>query len=179
MFNLLNQLSKGKVTWYLLISTVIFFEVGALYVQHRLHYSPTSLCIYQRLALIGILFAAIIGFFGCRHNLSRYVAIFIWGLSAYKGFDVAYLQARLQFAPSINDRCSFTVSYPGFLPLDEWIPSFFGTADIACASRSWTFLTIDLSQWMIIIFGSYLIMAVLVLVSQVVNESSPNTTWRK
>jgi len=39
MFNLLNQLSKGKVTWYLLISTVIFFEVGALYVQHRLHYS--------------------------------------------------------------------------------------------------------------------------------------------
>lgn len=179
MFNLLNQYSKGKIAWYLLIFSVIVFQLIALYFQHYLHLPPCTLCIYQRLALFAILFMGIIGFIGSKKTVIRNIAIIGWILGAYKGFEYAYLQARLQFEPSATDTCSLNVHYPFFLRLDEWLPYIFKDAGEPCSKKIWTFLTIEMSQWMIIIFGCYMIVGILVLLSQAIyTPPTNNSIWR-
>jgi len=45
------------------------------------------------------------------------------------------------------------------------MPSVFqATGD--CADRSWTFLTLSMPQWMIVVFAGYLLVAALVLIAQ-------------
>ena len=178
MFYLLNQYSKGKVAWYLLIFSVVILQAAAIYFQITLYLEPCSLCIYQRIALMGILFAGIVGFIGSKNLFFRNIAILGWLFSAYKGFDLAYLQARLQFAPRISDSCSLGVRYPKFLPLDEWLPIIFKATDQPCSKKVWSFLTLEMSQWMMIIFCCYLIIGTLVMLSQMVSPPNTNTIWK-
>jgi len=72
----------------------------------------------------------------------------------------------LQFAPSFRDQCSINVQFPDWLPLNTWIPSVFNAYG-SCAEKVWSFLTIEMSQWMIIIFSCYIIVGILVLLANV------------
>lgn len=165
MFNVLSQYSHGKVAWFLLLISTVIFESTALYFQHGLKLQPCSLCIYQRCALFGILFASIIGLFFSKYTIFRFGAIVLWIYSAVSGFLLAYQQARLQFEPTFADSCSLYPDFPTWLPLHEWFPAVFDATG-SCAAKLWSFLTIEMSQWMIIIFACYIIVALLVLISQ-------------
>lgn len=165
MFSLLSQYSQGRLAWLLLCLGSLAFEGTALYFQHFLDLAPCSLCIYQRVAILGIAIASIIGIINPKISICRYVAIFLWLFCAGKGFSLSFLQARLQFAPDITDTCSISVDFPSFLPLQSWFPSIFKAYGF-CADKVWSFLTIEMSQWMIIIFSCYFIVGTLILVSQ-------------
>lgn len=177
MLSLLNKYSKGRCAWFLLFLSTVIFEIIALYFQHGLGLAPCTLCIYQRCAILGILIASIIGLIAPRNLVFRLIAILVWLFCALKGFNLSTFHAHLQFEPNLSDTCSTNVQFPSWLSLNEWLPSMFNAYG-SCADKIWTFLTIEMSQWMIIIFSCYLIVGIFVLISQLFS-SNQNTSWSK
>ncbi len=125
---------------------------------------PCVLCIYERCALFGVLGAALIGAIAPKTPL-RYVAMVIWLYSAFRGVQLTYEHTMLQLYPSPFATCDFMVRFPEWLPLDKWVPQVF-VASGDCAERQWDFLGLEMPQWLLGIFIAYLIVAVLVVISQ-------------
>lgn len=176
MLNLLSQYSRMRFSWILLLLSTLIFEATALFFQHGMNLAPCTLCIYQRVTLLGILLASLIGLAAPKKILCRIIAIFIWLYSAIEGFNLAFLQARLQFAPSLTDTCSINVQFPSWLPLNSWFPNIFNATG-PCSEKLWSFLTIEMSQWMIIIFSCYFIVGLAVLIAQFFSPTKKPTKW--
>lgn len=166
MLLLLNKYFRKTTAWYFLFISGISFEALSLFFQYNLQIPPCSLNIYQRVAMLGIILAALIGCVSAEYLFSRLFIISLWLYSAYKGFQLAYFQATLQFE-SVTMTIDYKdrISFPHSLPLDEWMPSFF-YASTSCIEKRWTFLTIEMSQWLVIIFLGYLILGLLALIAQ-------------
>ena len=54
----LSSLSTDRRAWGLLFVSALSLEMGALYFQHITDLRPCIMCIYQRTALFGVMFAA-------------------------------------------------------------------------------------------------------------------------
>ncbi|WP_340615627.1 disulfide bond formation protein DsbB [Xenorhabdus entomophaga] len=165
MFQFLKQSSQGRGTWLLMALTALILEATALYFQHIRQLQPCVMCIYERVALFGILGAALLGVIAPKTPL-RWLAILLWVYSAWQGLQLAWDHTMMQLHPSPFNTCDFFVSFPSWLPLHEWLPSVF-QAYGDCSVKQWELLTLDMPQWMIGIFAAYLVVGVLVLVSQV------------
>ncbi|QIQ21856.1 disulfide bond formation protein DsbB [Zophobihabitans entericus] len=165
MLRLLSQYSRGRTAWFLLFLSAVSFEIVALYFQHVLALAPCVLCIYQRCVILGIMISSLIAMIKPKSFFLRFVAIIIWLFSAVQGFLLAYDQVVLQFRPSIFNSCPVDVQFPSWLPLDSWFPAMFKPYGV-CSERVWDFLTIEMSQWLLIIFSCYFIVGLLVLISQ-------------
>lgn len=63
--------------------------------------------------------------------------------------------------------CDIFVNFPSWLPLDKWVPAVF-VANGDCSEKQWSFLSMEMPQWLLIIFGVYLLIALLVVVAQFV-----------
>lgn len=144
--------------------TAVILELIALWFQHGMSLNPCVLCIYERCALFGILGAGIIGMLAPKSFL-RYLALFTWLYSAFRGLQLAWEHTMIQLHPSPFATCDFAVSFPIWLPLDKWLPQVFvATGD--CSTRQWQFLTLEMPQWMVVIFAAYLLVGLLVLIAQ-------------
>lgn len=60
MLRYLNQCSRGRGAWFLMVLTAVSLEVTALWFQHGMLLAPCVLCIYERCALFGIIGAGLI-----------------------------------------------------------------------------------------------------------------------
>ncbi|WP_392560345.1 disulfide bond formation protein DsbB [Orbus mooreae] len=176
MLNLLNQYSSSRISWTLLLLCTLAFEGTALFFQHGLNLAPCTLCIYQRVTLLGIVFACLVAMIGPKYIIFRLLAIFIWLYCAVEGFNLATFQARLQFAPSLTDTCSINVQFPSWLPLNSWFPNVFNATG-SCSEKLWSFLTIEMSQWMIIIFSCYFIVGCIILLAQFFSPAKQQHKW--
>lgn len=165
MLRLLSQYSRGRIAWLLLLLSAVAFEGTALYFQHVLLLAPCVLCIYQRCAIFGVLLASLVGLISPKNLVLRLIAIALWLYSSVEGFLIAYRHANLQFNPSLFDSCPVFAEFPSWLPLDQWFPSIFEPYGL-CSEKIWSFLTIEMSQWMIIIFAAYFIVGAIVLFAQ-------------
>jgi disulfide bond formation protein DsbB len=164
MLQFLNRCSRGRGAWLLLAFTAFVLEMVALYFQHVMLLKPCVLCIYQRCALYGVMGAGILGAIAPTTPL-RYGAVAIWLYSAWEGLLLAMKHTDIQLNPSPFVTCDFFVSFPSWLPLDKWLPSIFSaTGD--CTVRQWHFMSLEMPQWMIVIFCAYFVVGVLVLISQ-------------
>ena len=175
MLSLLNQYSRGRYAWFLLFLSTAIFELTALYFQYGLGLAPCTLCIYQRCAIYGIMFGSLVGLLAPSKLIFRLTGIFIWLVSAIKGFNLATFHAHLQFEPNLTDTCAINVQFPSWLPLNKWLPSMFNAYG-SCSEKIWSFLTIEMSQWMIIIFAGYLLVGLVILFSQIFS-SKKRSIW--
>ncbi|MBD2802602.1 disulfide bond formation protein DsbB [Xenorhabdus sp. M] len=166
MFQFLKQSSQGRSAWLLMALTALILESIALYFQHIMQLQPCVMCIYERVTLFGILIAALLGAIAPKTPL-RWLAVLLWVYSAWQGLRLAWDHTMMQLYPSPFNTCEFFVSFPSWLPLNNWLPTVF-EAYGDCSMRQWEFLTLDMPQWLIGIFAAYLLIAVLVLVSQIV-----------
>lgn len=164
MFRYLNQCSRGRGAWLLLALSALALEMVALYFQHVMLLRPCVMCIYERSALFGVMGAGIVGAIAPRSPL-RYVALLIWLYSAWEGMRLSYEHTMIQLHPNPFVTCDFAAHFPSWLPLDKWLPFIF-VASGDCAERSWSFLTLSMPQWMIVVFAAYLIVALLILIVQ-------------
>ncbi|KAA9001783.1 disulfide bond formation protein DsbB [Affinibrenneria salicis] len=164
MLRYLNRCSRGRSAWLLMALTTLALELVALYFQYAMQLQPCVLCIYQRCALFGVMGASLLGAVAPSTPL-RYPAIVLWIYSAWQGLQLAWQHTNIQLHPSPFVTCDFFVSFPSWLPLDKWLPAVFSaTGD--CSVRQWQFLTLEMPQWMMVIFAAYLIVALLVLIAQ-------------
>ena len=164
MLRFLNQCSRGRGAWLLMALTAFALEMVALWFQHVMGLKPCVLCIYERCALFGIMGAGLVGAIAPKSPL-RYAAIAIWLYSAGKGIALAWEHTQMQLHPSPFMTCDFAARFPSWLPLDKWVPQVF-VASGDCAERQWEFLGLEMPQWLLGIFIAYLIVAVLVVISQ-------------
>lgn len=163
-----NQISHGRGAWFLLMLSALAFESCALYFQHVMGLPPCVMCIYERVAMLGVLTAGLIGMTAPQNIVIRWLGLITWGISAAWGLKLAIEHVGYQY-PDPNDlfgaTCDFFVSFPSWAPLNLWLPSVFeATGD--CSVIVWQFLSFSMPEWLVFIFACMLITFTFVLVSQ-------------
>lgn len=165
IFSSLNQFSKGRVSWLLLLLFIIFFEACALYFQHVMMLAPCVMCIYERVAMMGIGGAAIIGLIAPNNALFRWLGLIGWGLSSYKGLMLAMQHVDYQFNPSPFATCDLFVTFPSWAPLNQWVPWMF-EAYGDCSKIVWQLFDLSMPQWLVVIFAGNLVALALIVIAQ-------------
>jgi disulfide bond formation protein DsbB len=150
------RFAHSRMAWGVLALSALSLELAALYFQHVMQLEPCVMCIYQRLAVLGLLLAGIIGFLAPGIRTVRLLAASLWGFSASWGLRLAIELNDMQQNPSPFSTCSFLPDFPSWMPLHEWLPSVFMPTGM-CTDIPWSFIGITMSQWMIVAFATYLL----------------------
>lgn len=171
MINFFANLSRSSGAWAVLFLSALGLELCALYFQYMMDLQPCIMCIYQRTAVFGILFAALLP---CLLNniLTRLLSYVIWGVSAVWGLLIAIEHVDIQTAEnSFFVMCEIVPNFPSWAPLHEWIPSIFAaTGD--CGDINWSFFGLSMPMWMIVIFACYSAILAFMLICKVVNKKA-------
>lgn len=162
----IKTFSQRRLSWLLLLLFVIFFEACALFFQHVMMLSPCVMCIYERVAMLGIGGAALVGLVAPNNPIVRWLGLAIWGASAYKGLALSLQHVDYQFNPSPFATCDLFVTFPDWAPLNNWVPWMF-EAYGDCSKVVWQFLTLSMPQWLVVIFAANLVALAVVVVAQV------------
>lgn len=174
MFAFLYQISKGRAAWLLLMLSALGLEISALFFQHVMDLAPCVMCIYERIAMLGILFAGLIGMLAPQQFFVRWTALSVWGISVIWGLKLGVEHVGYQF-PDPNElfgpTCDIVVRLPTWLPLNEWMPWMF-EASGDCAKIVWEFLSLTMPQWLVVIFIAKLIVFSAVVISQFLGKKS-------
>ena len=165
----LKSFSQGRLSWSLLFIFIVFFEACALFFQHVMNLSPCVMCIYERVAMMGIGGAALIGLIAPHNPMVRWLGLAAWGASSYEGLKLALRHVEYQFNPSPFATCDLFVVFPDWAPLNKWIPWMF-EANGDCAKIVWEFLTLSMPQWLVIIFAGNLIVLAFIVIAQFVKN---------
>jgi disulfide bond formation protein DsbB len=151
------MLHHRPIPWLFLAATTLMLEIAALYFQYGLSLEPCVLCIYQRVAVLGLLAAFLIGASAPYLLPIRVISYLGWGASGVWGLYLALKQSGLQLgilAPSLS--CDVNAKFPAWLKLDEWLPALFQPSGF-CDEIQWHFLSLSMPQWMVIIMSGYLL----------------------
>ena len=159
----LKRLSKRRGPWLLLAFAAAVLEVTALAFQYIGGWEPCVLCIYERVAILMIFAAGLIGAIAPRKALFRWSGILSWAGGAGWGMVLALEHVEVQTNPMAT--CEFFAKFPDWMKLDQWLPHFFEPRGL-CTDFQWHFLGYSMPQWMIVIFGLYLFVMLLVLLAQ-------------
>lgn len=81
----LQTFSKSRLSWLLLLFIILAFEATALYFEHVMLLAPCVMCIYERVAMLGIAVAALIGAIAPRNPVIRWLGLAAGGSLPTKG----------------------------------------------------------------------------------------------
>jgi len=166
LYSNLKQLSLQRSSWLLLALTAFLIELCALYFQHVMHLKPCVMCIYERIPMLAIIAAGLIGASAPQNKLIRLIGFIIWATAAIWGLLLSMEHVDFQMNPSPFARCEFLPNFPEWLPLHELMPWLFNpTGD--CADIVWQFLGYSMPQWLILIFSLYAITSFVVAIFSV------------
>ncbi|EKO3582028.1 MULTISPECIES: disulfide bond formation protein DsbB [Vibrio] len=165
----LQRFSRSRLSWALLLGLVIFFELCALYFQHVMLLAPCVMCIYERIAMLGIVGAAGIGLINPQRALLRWLGFAGWGYSAYQGLRLSIQHVDYQLNPSPFNTCDLFVTFPSWAPLNQWMPWMF-EAYGDCSQISWQLFSLSMPQWLIVIFAGNLLALSLMVAVQFVKQ---------
>ncbi len=168
MLSFLNQISRRRTAWLLLMLSALALEAYALFFQHVMELLPCVMCIYERVAMLGIFSAGLLGMLAPQNAYVRWVALITWGTSTAWGLKLAIEHVSYQF-PDPNQlfgaMCDIFVRFPTWAPLNEWMPWMF-EASGDCSKIAWQFLTLSMPQWLVIIMSAMLVVFFAVFISQ-------------
>ncbi|GEM79771.1 disulfide bond formation protein DsbB [Vibrio superstes] len=167
MLENLYQFSRSRLSWLLLLLAIIAFELCALYFEHVMLLAPCVMCIYERVAMMGIIGSAAVGLCQPQNPLLRGLGLVGWIASSFQGLMLALEHVDYQFNPSPFKTCDIFVNFPSWAPLNEWAPWMF-EAYGECSKIVWQFVGLSMPQWLVIIFGASLGVAVLFTLLQFV-----------
>ena len=173
-FPTIKSFSHTRFAWCLLFIIVILFQAMGLYFQHQLDLPPCVMCIYQRVALVGIGLAALLGMLAPQKPIIFWPAMCVWGYSGVKGLLLTLEHIDYQFNPSPFATCDLFVTFPDWAPLNLWAPWLF-EAYGDCSQVIWQFLTLSMPEWLAIIFTASLIALGIVALAQCSNKSEPQS----
>lgn len=157
--------SSKRTGWFMLFLSAVALETTALYFQHGMNLQPCVMCIYERVALFGILFAGLFGMLAPSNMLLRLLSLLLGLGSAITGLLLADKHVSYQLHPSPWNQCSSFADFPSALPLDKWLPAVFNPTG-SCSEISWQFLGFSMVQWLEVIFAFYTVLLALLLLSQ-------------
>ena len=141
MLDFFKQLSLKRSAWIFLAFTAFALESTALYFQYGMGLQPCVLCVYERLAVVGL-------------------------FSAIKGLMISIRHLDLQMNPAPWKRCEFIPNFPETLPFHKWLPAVFNPTG-SCNESQWSLFGITMVQWLVFIFAVYVLVLGLITISQV------------
>lgn len=164
-FQAVHHWQGHRLTWLIMLGTAMFLELVALGFQYVMDMQPCELCVYQRLAVMLLILAPLIMMVAPKNIIVRIAGYGTWAWAAFYGLEKALIQTSnyANFDP-LNSSCNFRPIFPFDLPLYEWLPSVFLPTGI-CGEDSWTFLSLNMAQWMVMIFGIYILAAAICIIS--------------
>ena len=170
--NWLANLSTQRTPWLLFSGIVFLLEVIALFFQYNMGLAPCIMCIYQRTAVLGLLFAGIIGASKPNNLVVRIVAYTVWGVSSVWGLLIAREHIEMQTTTDpFAFSCEFEPNFPEFMPLHHWIPQFFeATGD--CGNIDWQFAGLSMPAWMEVIFVLFTATLFALVASRLITKKS-------
>ena len=159
----LKNLSKLRWPWLLLGASALFMELCALFFQHVMHLNPCVMCIYERIPMITIFLAGLLGASAPGNLFIRLIAFSTWIVSAVWGLLLSIEHTNYQFHPSPFATCDFFPNFPTWAPLHQWVPWLFNpTGD--CSDIVWQFLGYSMPQWLIVSFSIYIAIFIVVAI---------------
>ncbi|CDF99017.1 disulfide bond formation protein DsbB [Avibacterium paragallinarum] len=177
MLKYFKQLSMNRGGWLLLLVSTLALESTALYFQHGMGLAPCVMCIYERVALVGLSFSALLGLLYPRALLLRLLAL-LGGLgSSVKGLLLAIKHVDYQLYPAPWNQCSYIAEFPQTLPLDRWVPAVFNPTG-SCSEITWSFLGFSMAQWIVVIFAFYTLLLLVLLISQFKRVKQPRNIFK-
>lgn len=150
----LQRFCHQRTSWALLFVSGLALELAALYFQYVLNFDPCVMCIYIRVAVLGIMLSALVGLIMPQYWIVRFLGMGGWLVSSVWGVKLAIELNEMQVNPSPFSTCSFFPEFPNFMPLDKWLPQVFSPTGM-CGESVWSFMSISMVQWMIIGFVVY------------------------
>lgn len=152
----IGQLPTIKSSWMLLGLSALAFELVALYFQYQMDLEPCIMCIYQRIAVLGIMFSGFITAIIPNLMIMRLLGFGLWGVSAIWGLLIAieHVDKQTETNPFALTACERVPNLPDWFALHEWFPAIF-EARGSCGDIDWIFLGMSMPQWMIVVFGLY------------------------
>ncbi|MGL4714182.1 MAG: disulfide bond formation protein DsbB [Shewanella sp.] len=147
----------------MLAGTALGLEATALYFQHIMKLDPCVMCIYQRLAVFGLLAAGLIGMTAPKYRIVRILAATLWAISATWGLKLALSLVDMQSNPSPFSTCSFLPEFPAWMPLHEWLPSIMMPTGM-CTDVPWAYIGVTMAEWMVVVFSVFLVAWLLFIV---------------
>ena len=163
---------SSRLTWSIMLGTAVFLEASAFYFQFGMGLNPCELCVYQRLAVLLLGVAAMIMLVAPRNILVRGAGYVVWISGALYGlrYAVQQIESYADFNPFFSS-CNALPTFPFELPLHEWWPAMFMPTGL-CGQDDWTFLSLNMANWMSIIFGVYILAFAACVVSVIVGRLS-------
>jgi disulfide bond formation protein DsbB len=160
----LKMLSTRRGPWLLLAVSALALELCALYFQHVMKLEPCVMCVYERLTMLGILAAGLLGASAPGNIIVRLSAFILWGVSAIWGVLLAVEHTDYQMNPSPFATCDFFPNFPSWAPLHEWLPWLFNPSG-DCGSISWQLFDYSMPQWLIVSFSVYTLLFAIVAIT--------------
>lgn len=158
-----TRFAHSRLAWFILTCSAISLEAAALYFQYVLKLDPCVMCIYQRLAVFGIIVAGVVGIIAPKYCIVRIIATLFWALSATWGLKLALALVDMQTNPSPFSSCSFLPEFPAWMPLHEWFPAIMMPTGM-CTDLPWSFMHLTMAEWMVVVFSAYLVSLLLFIV---------------
>lgn len=165
----INTFSQKRLSWILLLLSVAFFELSALYFQHVMMLAPCVMCVYERVAFIGIGASAIIGLLNPMNKWVRWTGLAAWGYSSFRGLQLSLEHVGYQLNPSPFATCDIFPQFPTWAPLNQWVPWMFEPSG-NCSKIVWQFLELSMPQWLTLIFSINLVVLAVIVLSQFVKN---------
>ena len=173
MFKYIKQYSTKRSAWFILCFSALCLELTALYFQHGMGLKPCVMCVYERVALFGIVISGLWGMIAPKFLVMRLVALGLGLWGAIQGILLSIKHVGYQLNPSPWDQCPIMVNFPSTLPLDKWFPDIFHPTGL-CSEINWKFLDFTMVQWLVFIFAVYTIILITIFISQLLGGKINN-----
>ena len=116
MLDFFKQLSLKRSAWIFLAFTAFALESTALYFQYGMGLQPCVLCVYERLAVVGLFVAGLIGTLAPNSLIIRILALIVGLFGAIKGLMISIRHLDLQKNPAPRKQCEYIPNFPETLP---------------------------------------------------------------
>ncbi|MDX1705167.1 disulfide bond formation protein DsbB [Pseudidiomarina sp.] len=164
MLSRIAALPHQRGAWALLAASSFILVAVALYFQYQMELEPCVKCIYQRVAVLAIGLVALIPLVAPSSAVARSLGFAGWLVAAGWGYLIAADHSAMQQAANaFFSVCDGVPAFPDFMPLHEWFPGLFEARGL-CGDINWEFMSLSMPEWLQIIFASYFVTALLVLV---------------
>ncbi len=167
MIAFIRTITHNRTAWAILFGSTLFLELCAMFFQYVMGLQPCVLCIYQRVAVLGIMAGSAIGFVNPRNIILRWSGLLLWAYSSVRGLQLALQHTDLQLHPTPFNTCDLFITFPQWLPLNHWMPWFFNATG-ECSDIQWQFLSWTMPQWLIVAFGLYTLSSFIVIAGNLI-----------
>ena len=164
-FQTIHGCQYRRLCWVVMLATTLFLEGSALFFQYVMALEPCEMCVYQRLAVVGLSITALWIMMAPSNPFVRVTGYGLWVVSGLYGLKAAMAQtgAYAVFGTPAQS-CNFLPTFPFDIPLHNWFPAWFMPTGF-CGADEWSFLGMNMAQWMVIAFAIYLVAAAVCMIS--------------